>query len=131
MSAPTDRPGFKHELKYDETFESDFIGASGQDCQKWAVEQTAQNTRIEGGVLAIADTCSGRDDTIVMQFFNRQEPALEFGGLGCWRSEMRRGTRGLNRYLGVAYYALPFTKLAGRSMGEAVQIISVCLAKIS
>jgi hypothetical protein len=36
---PTDRPGFKHELKDDETFESDFIGASEHDCQKWAVEQ--------------------------------------------------------------------------------------------
>jgi hypothetical protein len=83
---PSDYEGFKTELKYDETFETDFIGASEQDCQKWALEKQFQVNFIEQDTIAIADARSARDDTLLIQSYAREldppEPALEFGEFG-------------------------------------------------
>jgi hypothetical protein len=70
------------ELKDDETFETDFIGASEQDCQKWALEKQFQVNFIEQDIIAIADARSARDDTFSIQYYAHPEPALEFGGFG-------------------------------------------------
>ena len=83
---PSDYEGFKLELKDDETFETDFIGASEQDCQKWALEKQFQVNFIEQDIIAIADARSVRDDTLSIQYYAREldhpEPALEFGEFG-------------------------------------------------
>lgn len=74
------------ELKHDETFETDFIGASEQDCQKWALEKQFQVNFIEQEIIAIADARSARDDTLLMQFYARElghpEGPLEFPEFG-------------------------------------------------
>lgn len=83
---PSDREGFKTELKDDETFETDFIGASEQDCQKWALEKQFQVKFIEQEIIAIADARSARDDTLLIKFYAREldspEGPLEFGEFG-------------------------------------------------
>ena len=83
---PSDREGFKRELKDDETFETDFIGASEQDCQKWALEKQFQVRFIVQDIIAIVDARSARDDTLLIQYYAREldppEPALEFGEFG-------------------------------------------------
>ena len=83
---PSDREGFKTELKDDETFETDFIGASEQDCQKWVLEKSFQVNFIDQDILAIADARSARDDTLLIQYYAREmdppEPFLEFPEFG-------------------------------------------------
>jgi hypothetical protein len=86
---PSNYEGFKLELKDDETFETDFIGASEQDCQKWALEKQFQVNFIEQDIIAIVDARSARDDTLLIQYYAREldpldppEPALEFGEFG-------------------------------------------------
>ncbi|KAI4596882.1 hypothetical protein KJ359_004791 [Pestalotiopsis sp. 9143b] len=60
------------ELKEDETFETDFIGASDIDCQSWAREQIPLDKSLDAELIAIVDERSARDKTIVMQFFNKK-----------------------------------------------------------
>jgi hypothetical protein len=83
---PSNGDGFKLELKDDETFETDFIGASEQDCQKWAQEKQFQVNFIEQDIIAIADARSARDDTLLMQYYAREldspEGPLEFEEFG-------------------------------------------------
>jgi hypothetical protein len=79
---PNDHDGFKTELKDDETFETDFIGTSEQDCQKWALEKQFQVSFIEQDIIAIADARSVRDDTFLIQYYARElDPPEEFGVL--------------------------------------------------
>ena len=83
---PSNYEGFKLELKDDETFETDFIGASEQDCQKWALEKQFQVKFIEQDIIAIADARSARDDTLLIQYYAREldspEGPLEFEEFG-------------------------------------------------
>jgi len=46
-TCPTSREGFKEQLAENEAFETEFIGASPQDCQKWALEKQVQTPSIE------------------------------------------------------------------------------------
>ena len=78
---PSDGQKFKQVLADDETFETDFIGASAQDCRKWAVEKQYQNKMIEKDIIAIADEQSTRDDTLSIQFYSRG-PGIELEGHG-------------------------------------------------
>ncbi|KAF2228990.1 hypothetical protein EV356DRAFT_571457 [Viridothelium virens] len=71
---PSDNKGFKSELNDDETFETEFIGASEEDCQKWALEKRYQVNFIDQRLIAIADARSARDDTLLIQFCIDSEP---------------------------------------------------------
>lgn len=80
---PKNDEKFRMELGENETFETDWIGASEQDCQKWTLEKQYQVNWISQDVIAIADARSARDDTILIQFHSRVEPEpLEFGRYG-------------------------------------------------
>jgi hypothetical protein len=63
---------FKKELKDDDTVETDFIGASEDDCQRWLRENQYQNPHIEQDMLFIADACSAQDDTVLAKVYNEQ-----------------------------------------------------------
>lgn len=85
-AGPSDGQGFKAELNDDETFETDFIGASEQDCQQWAVEKQSQHNIIEQDIIAIADVRSATDSTLLMQHYVHKEAdgeePLQFGRYG-------------------------------------------------
>lgn len=76
-TCPDTAEGFKIELQDDETFETDFIGASVQDCQNWAQQHQSQHNFIEQDIIAIADARSATDNTIVAEFYNRQPDPSE------------------------------------------------------
>lgn len=81
-SSNYDQP-FKVELTEDESFETDFIGASLQDCQNWLIEQQRKHNFIEQNILAIVDARSAQDGTILMShFYPKMDPPLEFGRYG-------------------------------------------------
>lgn len=74
---------FRQELKDGDTFETDFLGATKQDCQQWALEQQSQHNFIEQDIVAIVDARSVRDATILMSHFNTNiDEPLEFGRYG-------------------------------------------------
>ena len=78
---PSTPEGFKNELRDDETFETDFIGASEQDCQSWALEQQSRVNFIEHDIIAIADARGARDGTLLMQWYAAElEPLPEDAG---------------------------------------------------
>jgi hypothetical protein len=83
---PSNREGFKKVLKDDETFETDFISASEQDCRKWALEKQFQVRFIAQDIIAIADARSARDNTLLIQYYAREldppDPPLEFPEFG-------------------------------------------------
>ncbi|KAF3385994.1 hypothetical protein DPV78_012601 [Talaromyces pinophilus] len=70
----SDSTGFKRELKNDETFETDFIGASVEECQKWALENQFQVTFIEQDIIAIVDARSAIDETLSVQWYEELGP---------------------------------------------------------
>lgn len=84
-TCPDTPEGFKEELQDDETFESDFIGDSWQDCQNWLLQNQVQHNFIEQDFIAIADARSATDNTLVVQFYGREldpEEPVEFEGFG-------------------------------------------------
>ena len=100
---PDTPEGFKEELQDGETFETDFIGGSVQDCQNWALQNQFQHKFIEQDFIAVADTRSATDNTLMVQFYNRElnpEEPVEFEGFGVlpresntwvdWRVEPQR-----------------------------------------
>ncbi|KAF1990256.1 hypothetical protein K402DRAFT_389883 [Aulographum hederae CBS 113979] len=68
---PDTREGFKQSLQENETFSTDFIGASNEDCQQWALEKQFKVNFIEQDIIAIADARSAQDSTILIQNFPR------------------------------------------------------------
>jgi hypothetical protein len=96
---PDDPEGFKIELRDDETFQTEFIGATEQECQNWALEHQFQNPFIEQDIIAIADARSTTNNTISIQFYSREldeldphEPDLEFGEYGVLPANIALGT---------------------------------------
>ncbi|KAF2275746.1 uncharacterized protein EI97DRAFT_434150 [Westerdykella ornata] len=82
---PNDRSGFKMLLNEGEDFETEFIGASPEECQKWTREKSVQVDFIHQYVLVIADERTSRDGTILVQWFNEDlgdEEPLEFPPYG-------------------------------------------------
>ena len=73
-TCPGEREGFKNKLKDNETFETDFIGASEEDCQKWVREKSFQVNFIEHDIIAIGYARSARDDSLLIQ---RYAPELD------------------------------------------------------
>jgi hypothetical protein len=54
-------------LEVNEPFETDFIGASEEDCQKWAHENGYRVNFIVPHLIGIADARSAKDGTILIQ----------------------------------------------------------------
>lgn len=71
---PADRSGFKTSLQEGETFETDFIGASLEDCQAWAQENWYQVNFIEQDIIAFMDARSAQDKTVVISHYVHPEP---------------------------------------------------------
>ena len=87
-SGPSNEQPFKEILKEGEAFETDFIGASKQDCQKWALEND-KSKNIVNGLIAILDARSAKDRTLVIQFYNDPKgPKLECGDFGILPKEL-------------------------------------------
>ena len=83
---PSDGQEFKQVLAENESFQTDFIGASEQDCRKWALEMQSQNNMVEQDIIAIADKRSASDDTLSIQLYARP-PGHEYPGLGIFPKE--------------------------------------------
>lgn len=66
---PVDRSGYKTSLQEGETFETDFIGASLEDCQKWALEKQYQVNFIEDNLIAVMDARSAQDKTVLVSHY--------------------------------------------------------------
>ncbi|PMD31073.1 hypothetical protein L207DRAFT_573147 [Hyaloscypha variabilis F] len=84
-TCPDNAEGFKEELQDVEAFSSEFIGASVQECQNWALQNWFQVNFIEQDFIAIADARSAVDNTLVVQFYGRAldpEDPVEFEGFG-------------------------------------------------
>src|SRR5205814_9191488 len=74
---PTSSEGFKTGLGDNETFETDFIGASEEDCQQWVQENAPQVKFIVPDLIAIADARSAKDGTILIQVYQHEAPPDE------------------------------------------------------
>ncbi|RAO73002.1 uncharacterized protein BHQ10_009014 [Talaromyces amestolkiae] len=71
---PSDRSDFRNSLQEGETFETDFIGASLEDCQAWAQEAQRQVRFIEYDLIAIMDARSAQDKTVLMSHYVPPDP---------------------------------------------------------
>ena len=71
---PTERRGFKDKLEDGETFKTEFIGASEEDCQKWERENSVKAKVVNPALIAIADARTAKDQTLLIQFY--QLPVL-------------------------------------------------------
>ncbi|KAF2098155.1 hypothetical protein NA57DRAFT_76949 [Rhizodiscina lignyota] len=81
-ACPSERPRLKTELKDDETLETDFIGASEEDCQQWSLEMGPQVKFIEYDIIAIADARSAKDDILSLQYYPLFEEPVEYEKFG-------------------------------------------------
>lgn len=86
---PSTGEGFRTGLQDGESFESDFINASKEECQDWALDKWLQPVKfnfIEPSIIAIADERSAQDGTLLMSFYFGEdapdEPPMEFNGYG-------------------------------------------------
>ena len=71
---------FKMKLRDDETFETDFIGATPEECQRWADERRRHDLSFHDGIIAIIDARSAKDGTLLMQIYVQHN--FPFGGYG-------------------------------------------------
>ena len=82
---PPNGQRLRDQLPDNETFETDFIGATAADCQEWAAERCSLDRASIESLVAIIDARSAKDGTLLMQ---KYEPPLEdlepltFGGYG-------------------------------------------------
>ncbi|KAI0191618.1 hypothetical protein F4808DRAFT_443602 [Astrocystis sublimbata] len=72
---PSHWKDFKSTLGNDETFATEFIGASVEHCGDWALEQQQKNPMIEQDVIVILDARSVEDHSITLWFYARDEDA--------------------------------------------------------
>ncbi|KAF2095296.1 hypothetical protein NA57DRAFT_79785 [Rhizodiscina lignyota] len=73
---PTKRTG----LKDDEPLETEFIGASKEECQQFSLEKARppQVNFIEYDIIAVVDARSAKDDTLLLQYYAQQlDPPYE------------------------------------------------------
>ncbi|MCJ1311639.1 hypothetical protein MMC25_005312 [Agyrium rufum] len=57
-------------LEDNESYESDFIGASVQECQTWAREMQVKVGYLDYDLIGIADERSAKDGTVLMQHYS-------------------------------------------------------------
>ncbi|KAH8702319.1 hypothetical protein BGW36DRAFT_356445 [Talaromyces proteolyticus] len=88
-TCPKNREDFRQEIQDNNTFESEFIGASAQDCQKWALNNQYRVNFVEHDIITMADSCNATDNTLSIQFYSRLDPPLEFEGFGALPREVK------------------------------------------
>ncbi|ETS86902.1 hypothetical protein PFICI_00730 [Pestalotiopsis fici W106-1] len=118
-----DDGNFKNWIEDGATVETDFIGASEQECQSWALEQMNRLPNVNDGMIAIADERTAKDDTILLQLYNSSsgdltpegegDYGLEFEGYGklpakenTWYSFRIRYQDSFNIYAALSYGAI-------------------------
>lgn len=69
---PGDERDFRSTLTENETYETDFIGSSTEDCGSWALQHWGPNTILDQDIIAIVDEQSVRDETIVFAIYLRE-----------------------------------------------------------
>jgi hypothetical protein len=82
---PPDGQRLRKQLKDNETFETDFIGATPADCQRWANERCRHDRSSYDTLIAIVDARSAKDGTLLMQKYVQPPAGTEeftFGGYG-------------------------------------------------
>ncbi|KAH7350240.1 hypothetical protein BKA66DRAFT_613930 [Pyrenochaeta sp. MPI-SDFR-AT-0127] len=70
---PKTPQSFKKKLEDEDTIESDFIGASEEDCQEWLLNEQDQVNFMEFDILFIADARSANEDTLLAKVYKRQQ----------------------------------------------------------
>lgn len=60
---------FRHTLTDNKPIQSDFIGASVQDCEQWTLEKRHQDKAVQSDIIAIMDERSIRDNTLLILFY--------------------------------------------------------------
>jgi hypothetical protein len=126
-TCPTAPDNLKSVLEPDETFQSDFIGASEEDCQQWTREMAPKVNFIVPDVLVIADARGAEDDTVLVQSYQAEttgtdedlEPTFPpFGILpppdkaNTWWSFRVKRTDALQAMLDLGEFGIPETVLA-------------------
>lgn len=82
VETPTDSPDrdlFRFELKNTEAFQTDFFGASEEDCQSWALQQMERFNFIEQDIIAILDKHSVTDGSLLIKYY-RRSPGFQLPG---------------------------------------------------
>ncbi|KAI1108059.1 hypothetical protein F5Y14DRAFT_437622 [Nemania sp. NC0429] len=74
---PAGQP-FRDTLREDETIETDFIGASADECGAWMLEQQGKHNTLYHNLMVILDARSAEDETATLWFrpFDLQAPFL-------------------------------------------------------
>ncbi|KAH8680675.1 hypothetical protein BX600DRAFT_2737 [Xylariales sp. PMI_506] len=68
---PAPGESFRDSLPEGESFETDFINATLEECGSWVLQQQEHNNRMDQDVLAILDKRSAKDETVVLGFYLR------------------------------------------------------------
>jgi hypothetical protein len=58
-------------LNDDDTFQTDFTGAPGENCRSWALERQEMNKSIDGDAIVILDKRSAEDETVICDFYTQ------------------------------------------------------------
>ncbi|KAF2122575.1 hypothetical protein BDV96DRAFT_639153 [Lophiotrema nucula] len=84
---PEESDGLKRRLKDGQSFTSDFIGASEEDCQQWLLENQYHpaagqhlHNFLNQDFLFIGDERSARDDTLLVKVYKRE--GIDFRTMG-------------------------------------------------
>ncbi|KAF2871422.1 hypothetical protein BDV95DRAFT_618837 [Massariosphaeria phaeospora] len=78
---PKHNRAFKESLKANEDFETEFVGASEQECRNWAREHQKHGEFIEHNIVAIADSRTAKDSTISLPVY-KEHDQCKFEGYG-------------------------------------------------
>ncbi|KAI1820736.1 hypothetical protein F4861DRAFT_522017 [Xylaria intraflava] len=60
-----DQP-FRDSLQDNETFETDFIGASVNECGAWLLEQQTRSNMLDQNIMVVVDARSAKDQTVTL-----------------------------------------------------------------
>lgn len=72
----------RRSLGDEEKLGTEFVGASKQDCQSWALQRQAHDKALIGGLIAVVDERSLEDDTVLMMDYNPPDNGIPFGRYG-------------------------------------------------
>ena len=90
VESRTEPPTRKRLNNENDIFLGDFIGATEQDCQNFALELQQHHNHVDQDIIVIVDARSARDETVLVQCFNRVGDGAEdltFGDYGVLPAE--------------------------------------------
>ena len=82
---PPDGQHFRKQLQANGTFDTDFIGATPEDCQKWLANRLRYDRAPYDSLLTIVDARSAEEGTLLIQHYVEPPAGTEqlvFGGYG-------------------------------------------------